>query len=303
MAPKQQMLVDPSMVNETYNLKPHPVTGRLIDNHPGKRTVPMRLLVLGMPRTGTMSIFTALEKLGYKPYHMVKAMAAPRSNLTVWKEGLVAKYEGQGDKWGRAEFDKVLGSFDVVSDVPCICFAEELMAAYPEAKVLLNQRDVDRWLESMDNTVGRMMRWKSWSWVAPWDPALAKPFWEFVQVLGRDKFGTLNDFSPTSPARPAFIRHYDLVRKACVPKQRLLEYHVSQKWGPLCEFLEVPVPEEEFPRVNDAKQFILGHNVMWYIALSKMVTKIGLMVVPVVGVAWAVFQGKRFGLQLGRLWL
>ena len=57
---------------EVLNLSPHPVTGRLIDSHPGVRTRPMQVLVLGASRTGTVSIMAALEQLGYNPYHMAK---------------------------------------------------------------------------------------------------------------------------------------------------------------------------------------------------------------------------------------
>lgn len=64
---------------EVLTLSPHPVTGRLIDSHPGVRTRPMRLLVLGASRTGTVSIMTALEQLGYNPYHMSKGTLRPKT--------------------------------------------------------------------------------------------------------------------------------------------------------------------------------------------------------------------------------
>jgi len=57
---------------EVLKLSPHPITGRLIDSHPGVRTRPMQVLVLGASRTGTVSIMAALEQLGYNPYHMAK---------------------------------------------------------------------------------------------------------------------------------------------------------------------------------------------------------------------------------------
>ena len=41
--------------------------------------------------------------------------------------------------------------------------------------------------------------------------------------------------------------------KAEIPADRLLVFEVKQGWGPLCEFLSVPVPEEPFPNVNDTK--------------------------------------------------
>lgn len=123
----------------------------------------MRVLCLGMPRTGTMSIFTALQMLGYNPYHMVVAMG----HLDLWREALRAKYLGQGKPWEREEFDKLLGKYDSVADVPAICFVEELVAAYPEAQVVLNDRDLSGWLQSMDSGPGYVLRW-NWSLVAPW---------------------------------------------------------------------------------------------------------------------------------------
>ncbi len=36
--------------------------------------------------------------------------------------------------------------------------------------------------------------------------------------------------------------------KKVVPKERLLVYEVKQGWKPLCEFLDLPIPEGEFPR-------------------------------------------------------
>jgi hypothetical protein len=52
----------------------------------------------------------------------------------------------------------------------------------------------------------------------------------------------------------AFSAHRDAV-KAAVPADRLLIYEVKDGWGPLCAFLDVPVPAEPFPRTNDRGEF------------------------------------------------
>jgi hypothetical protein len=49
--------------------------------------------------------------------------------------------------------------------------------------------------------------------------------------------------------RRRFQEHYDFIR-SIVPKDRLLEYRVSEGWGPLCKFLGDPVPNGEFPTGN-----------------------------------------------------
>jgi hypothetical protein len=40
-----------------------------------------------------------------------------------------------------------------------------------------------------------------------------------------------------------------------VPSERLLVWSAGDGWEPICEFLELPIPEADFPRVNDSAQF------------------------------------------------
>ena len=40
-----------------------------------------------------------------------------------------------------------------------------------------------------------------------------------------------------------------------MPADQLLVYEVKQGWEPLCEFLEVPVPDDPMPHLNDATSF------------------------------------------------
>jgi hypothetical protein len=45
--------------------------------------------------------------------------------------------------------------------------------------------------------------------------------------------------------------HNDEVKRT-VPADRLLVWSVKEGWGPLCDFLELPVPEGPFPHLNDS---------------------------------------------------
>ena len=49
-------------------------------------------------------------------------------------------------------------------------FIDELLTAYPNAKVILTQRDVDSWLISMDKTILELLSWKSFYYLAPFEP-------------------------------------------------------------------------------------------------------------------------------------
>lgn len=51
------------------------------------------------------------------------------------------------------------------------------------------------------------------------------------------------------------VAHNDLVRRS-IPAERLLVWEVAEGWGPLCDFLGVPVPGEPLPHANDRETFV-----------------------------------------------
>ena len=53
----------------------------------------------------------------------------------------------------------------------------------------------------------------------------------------------------------AFVKRTDDVVSS-IDAERLLVFEVSDGWQPLCDFLELPVPNEPFPRSNDQDAFI-----------------------------------------------
>lgn len=62
------------------------------------------------------------------------------------------------------------------------------------------------------------------------------------------------DFEKNGKRR--YKEYYEEIR-SIVPKDRLLEYKMGEGWKPLCDFLEVPVPEgKKFPRTNDTDGFV-----------------------------------------------
>ena len=63
----------------------------------------------------------------------------------IWDELLSEKYERGGKTGYREGFDQILFNKDALLDIPGSVFVEELMDAYPEAKVLITTRDVDNW--------------------------------------------------------------------------------------------------------------------------------------------------------------
>ena len=48
---------------------------------------------------------------------------------------------------------------------------------------------------------------------------------------------------------PEIHRAHNREVQANVPREKLLVYNVKMEWKPLCDFLEVPVPEQPFPNM------------------------------------------------------
>ena len=108
----------------------------------------VRVLCLGMSRTGTMSLRAAFSQLGYQGvYHYrVPAIEKP-SHSDFWLKALRTKYEEHGTVT-RRDFDTVYDDYEVITDSPSVFFCRELLDAYPDAKVILQTRPMDIWFKS-----------------------------------------------------------------------------------------------------------------------------------------------------------
>jgi hypothetical protein len=69
---------------------------------------------------------------------------------------------------------------------------------------------------------------------------------------GKDWSQMMADRQDEHTAIADFERHIDEVR-GYVPSHRLLVYEVRQGWKPLCDFLQVHVPDEPFPASTTAR--------------------------------------------------
>lgn len=125
----------------------------------------LRMLLL----TQLLAIRVAFEMLNYKPFHGRMMDEMPHL-YALWTEALEARYYKTGKDYTRPDFDKLYEGFNVTCNMPGTFLAEDLIKAYPNAKVILSTRDVDKWLKSMRQSVDSAIQWKSFDWLAPWDP-------------------------------------------------------------------------------------------------------------------------------------
>ena len=196
----------------------------------------LRVIGAGFGRTGTLSLKVALEQLGFGPcYHMAEVFAHPE-HVALWQ----AIGEGHPADW-----DALFGGYQAAVDLPASEYYEQLLHAYPQAKVVLTVRDPQQWYESARSTIFRVGRDER---------SFARPpgFVAMVSALmGRFFPQGVDD---RDAAIAAFARHNRQVQER-VPPERLLVYEVREGWAPLCRFLGVSVPASPFPRLNDRQEF------------------------------------------------
>ena len=165
----------------------------------------------------------------------------------------------------------------------------ELIEAYPDAKVVISQRDFEKWYTSYSNTVGK--RVKSWKLFAL---GFVDPFFlgKWNPMVGAMMAGLFGDkgISDKENMREKYNALHDEVRRV-VPKDRLLEYHLGDGWGPLCKFLGKEVPKESFPFVNETAEFEERVHVIEKTAIKRVVRNAA----PIAG-AMALASAWYFGL-------
>ena len=196
----------------------------------------LELIGAGLGRTGTLSLKAALERIGYGPcYHGIELIVAPERGR-LWLEQTQS---------GSHDWDGIFHGYRATVDWPAAAFWRELVERYPDAKVLLSLRDADRWYDSVMNTIYPLM-----TQGPPKNaPEILHKFHEMLYALifERTFEGRLKD---RDHAKRVFEEHNQSVIDA-VPASKLLIYQPGDGWEPICRFLEKPVPNEDFPHVND----------------------------------------------------
>ena len=197
----------------------------------------LQVVGAGLGRTGTLSLKLALEQLlGGRCYHMI-AVGDRAEDADVWGDA----YEGRLPDWHAFFGD----TYRAVVDWPAAPFWAEIADAFPDAIILLSERDVDSWWTSASNTIFPALE-------TYYDPNTNADGW---MRMGR---GMMERFTPNwrdeAAAKAAYLAHYEHVRRTA-PPDRLVEWRAGDGWDPICAALGLPVPAEPFPHTNTTEEF------------------------------------------------
>jgi hypothetical protein len=201
----------------------------------------LEVIGAGFGRTGTLSLKLALEKLGFdKCYHMMEVGQNPE-HVAVWQLAT----RGEPVDWSA-----LYTGYRASVDWPSCNFWEIQLRQFPDARVILTERDAERWYASVMSTIYP----SSLKGLKAEDPG-ARAWAEMVFELIWE--GTFHGrFEDREHAIDVYEAHNDYVKKHA-PRDRLLVFEAAQGWEPLCRFLGCAVPDLPYPRVNTTEEFLV----------------------------------------------
>jgi hypothetical protein len=177
-----------------------------------------KVFCIGFQKTGTTSLYAALERLGY------------RTAAVVGRDWTAERLAAEGARLCI----ETARDYDAAQDMPWPLFFRELDAAYPGSKFILTVRDPESWFASIEGHFG----------------AHEGEMQAFV--YGRDAAapaGKKARYLETLAAHEAAVRAHFIDR----PRDLLvMDLGAGDGWEELCEFLGAAVPAEPFPSRNKA---------------------------------------------------
>jgi Sulfotransferase domain len=214
----------------------------------------MKLIGAGLPRTATTTQMVALEQLGFAPcYHMRDLLGDLEKGLPLW----------EGVAEGKPDWDAIFGDARSTVDWPSARYYRELIDYYPDAKVLLSVRDGEGWVRSMRETVWGLFHADSVMRHLSDARTVVDPQWNrYIALMTHmnwdEQTGAMAGDTFSDEGLIAVMDEWNETVKSTVGADRLLTWYPSDGWEPLCDFLEVDIPAEPVPHLNDTASFREG---------------------------------------------
>ena len=203
----------------------------------------LKVVGAGFGRTGTLSLKLALERLGFGPcYHMMESVHHPE-HMAPWRDAAA----GRPVDWAA-----LLKGYQAAVDWPACNYWRQQLAAFPDAKVILTERDAERWRTSIMNTIYPSSQRARREAQQTGDALALERSAMVYEVIWEGVFdGRMDD---KEHVIQCYLAHNQRVKEA-VPAEQLLVIAPGAGWPPLCDFLGVAQPAEPYPKVNSTDEF------------------------------------------------
>lgn len=143
-------------------------------------------------------------------------------------------------KGADPDWELLFTGYNACIDWPSAFYWRTLIVEYPDAKVLLTMRSATSWWKSFESTILKLILSED------------KPN-SFGQLLLIDQ---VFDGRPDDRAHAIAIYNRNVEEVlATVDPERLLIHNLGDGWEPLCEWLDRPVPDIDYPSGNTTQDF------------------------------------------------
>lgn len=175
-----------------------------------------KIFGIGLSRTGTASLHSALLTLGYSSIHNPKLYILRNNELHF--------------------YPKAAHYYDTMVDAPVAAFYKNLDDIFCDSKFILTIRDIDEWLNSCE----KFFSLKSFeSTIIP--KLFSKIFYGSNTLFDKDKY------------IKGYYKHLESVKDYFKNRKDdllILDICGGDGWEKLCPFLEKEIPNEPFPHEN-----------------------------------------------------
>ncbi len=174
-----------------------------------------KIFGIGLQRTGTTSLYHALNQLGFK--------SAPHSIPLFYNIN-----------------DPIITEYDAFMDNPIPHLFPNLDVTFPGSKFILTTRNINRWLNSVEWLFEKEL------------PRLPKPLRKVANEIHEAFYGCSTFHRDVFYEKWTSYHEQVFYHFEKKPEDLLvINFHEDHKWSKLCRFLDVPMPtSKDFPHFN-----------------------------------------------------
>ncbi|CEJ55879.1 hypothetical protein PMG11_02109 [Penicillium brasilianum] len=275
---------------------------RYIDQCPAPAKVrPVKVVVASPSRSGTLSMFIAMNMLGFKTYHFAECVLEKGlPHLRFFREAITAQYNRLSGvkRYNKADFEKWMAEYDCMVEIPSY-MGKDLLGAYaddPDVKFILTERQPEKWARSVNNSAGGVVKMAEsfpMNILKNFDPTLCEFMRINILIYDALARGTRPGDPDNEEELCTYYNDYIKMAKEVIPADRLhiitLENGVD--WEDICPFLGLPIPDEPYPMPNDPANFKKMVDGFLKPRMRAAIIRLGAVALPTLGVAgWASFK-------------
>jgi len=179
-----------------------------------------KIFGIGLHKTGTTSLGSALSILGYKNCFGANALRDELGEINMMQSLFKKEYE---------KIFEFAEDFDAFNDLPWCAMYKELDQQFPNSKFILTTREETAWLNSsknyFQNTASPFRLW----------------FYGKPNPIGHEALYLKRFRQHNKEILEYFSDRNDLL---------ILDIDAKNKWELLCQFLNKPIPNADFPHFN-----------------------------------------------------